>query len=143
MSGSWVLCVVLVAVATLGWSAEPAKAVEIDKITIAVADLAKMKGFYGRALGIEFTDIDMQGAKLAVAKLGALEILLCPKQLAGITATENTVQLRFVVADVKAAHAAAVAAGGASIAEPQDGGGRLTSAVRDPDGNSLELIERR
>ena len=112
----------------------------IDKVTIAVGDMTSMAGFYGAVLGVELTPQERFGRTLLRGAAGGVEFLLCPKDLAGVEADVNTVQLRLVVADVDAAHAAGLARGGAELSSPQDVGGRRSAALRDPDGNSLELV---
>ena len=118
--------------------------VAIDKITIAVVNMDAMKTFYARAFGAELKDIDMGGGvKLAGGRLGAYELLFCPREIAGVVAEQNTIQLRFVVPDVAASHKTALESGGTAISpDAQRQGDRATWDVRDPDGNSIELIQK-
>lgn len=112
----------------------------IDKITIAVADMEKMHHFYQQVFGIKFQPVSMAGYTLQTAVVDDFELMLCPKELAGVAATINTIQLRFVVADADGAYRQAIAAGGIPITEPQIIEGRNHASFRDPDGNSLEII---
>jgi predicted enzyme related to lactoylglutathione lyase len=130
-------------ISTAAVAEDAAKAPLLDKITIAVEDISKMKDFYGKTFQIVFTDAIGSGATLATAKIGALEVLLCPKKLAGITATQNTVQLEFSITDLDATYLAAMKNGGSSITKPQLVSGIRTAAVRDPDGNSIVFRENR
>ncbi len=107
--------------------------VSIDKIVIAVGKPEAMAKFYTEVFGARLKGIEMQGSTLYSGSLGNLELILCPKSIAGIKAEENTIQLRFVVQDVAKTMDAAVKAGGKRIDE---------GSIRDPDGNSMELIQK-
>lgn len=115
----------------------------IDKVTIAVRDMAGMVAFYGAVLGVSFEERELAGHALQAATAGGVEFLLCPAELAGVAADVNTVQLRLLVEDVAAAYGAGLMAGGESLAEPELREGRPSAALRDLDGNSLELTEPR
>ena len=69
---------------------------------------------------------------LYVGTCGELQLQLCPRELAGIDAEQNRHQLTIAVADVAATIELAKQHGGQAIDE---------SAVRDPDGNSIELAK--
>lgn len=114
---------------------------KIDKITIAVGDINSMKNFYGQVLGVAFQPVEMFGSALYVGKSGSIEWMLCPKEIAQVDAKVNTVQLRFIVEDVEKAYQAGLAAGGKDLNAPAIIEGRKHAALRDPDNNSLELVE--
>lgn len=116
--------------------------VRIDKVVIAVTDLDRMGTFYVEVFGAKLKDVDLGGAKLKAGTLGSLEFVLCPKEVAGVQADQNTIQLRFVVEDITRAVEAATKAGGQVIDAVRSADGAKTAAVRDPDGNSVELIEK-
>jgi predicted enzyme related to lactoylglutathione lyase len=122
--------------------AESVEGVSIDKVTIAVTHPEEMAAFYSKTFGAELKSSDMQGMKFFSGKLGNIELLLCPKEVAGIKANENTIQLRFVVKDVDAAVKSALKNGGSKIGEIQTTGNIKGGAVRDPDGNSIELVQK-
>jgi len=112
----------------------------IDKITLAVGHMDETKQFYASVLGLTFHPIAFAGRELFTASLGNMEMLLCPKDLAGIDADINTIQLRFVIDDVEHAYQRALEGGGTEISGVQEVDGRAHVSVRDPEGNSLELI---
>ncbi len=116
--------------------------VEIDKITMAVGDMAAVKQFYADVFNLSFTSLQLAGRELFSARLGAMELLLCPKDLIGIEANVNTVQLRFVVDDVQGAFERGVKHGVVVINDVSLHEGRSHASLRDPDGNSLELIAK-
>ena len=113
----------------------------VDKITIAAGRMSEMVKVYSRVLGIDLEPISLYSTTLYSGRFGKIECMLCPKEIAGVEAEINTVQLRFVVEDVKLAFATATGLGAVILSKPQDMDGRLMAAVRDPDGNSLELAE--
>ncbi len=114
----------------------------IDKITIAVAKMEQMRGFYTKAFNVNFNEIDCGDFSMWIGKLGDIQLLLCPKDIAGIKADENTIQLRFVVEDIKASFENGIASGGSILNEIQTENEILTACFRDPDGNSIELIQK-
>ena len=100
-----------------------------------------MVAFYSAVLDSAFEPVEMYGRTLHRGRTGdGLELLVCPADLAGVDATNNTIQLR-LLPDVDAAHRRALDHGGSSLNEPISDGRRRLAAVRDPDGNSLELGE--
>ena len=110
----------------------------IDRLTIAVASMERMLDFYTSLLGIQFTAVELHGHTLHRATYQGLEILLCPRELAGVDASVNTIQARFVVRDVTIAYGHGVSHG-TSLTAPAMIDGEMVAALRDPDGNSLEL----
>ncbi len=110
----------------------------IDKITIATKDTDKMIAFYTKTFGAEIK----KGDPISGGKIGTLQIVLCPREVAGVKAEQNTIQLRFVVADIEKTVKAAFEAGGTKIDPITDSGTAKHASVRDPDGNSIELIQK-
>jgi len=69
----------------------------IDKITIVIEKIKETIVFYKETFNLDLNEIDCGNFEMFVGKLDNIQILFCPKNIAGITATENTIQLRFVV----------------------------------------------
>jgi len=113
----------------------------IDKITIAVENVTGTTAFYSRTFNIGLQEINCGDFSMYVGMMADIQLLFCPKTIAGITATENTVQLRFVVEDIEETIANCSQSGGEVIAELQIDDKAKTVAFRDPDGNSIEVIE--
>lgn len=114
--------------------------IHIDKITLAVEHMDAVKQFYSHVFEVSFHPMMFAGRELFAATLGSMELLLCPKDLAGVDASINTVQLRFVLDNVEGAYERGMAHGGIALTEPQEREGRMHASLRDPDRNSLELI---
>lgn len=113
----------------------------IDKLTFAVGAMKPMVAFYSAVLGLKFVEREMFGRTLSSARFGDIDVLFCPKDLAGVEAETNTIQLRFVVDDAALAFAQGMKFGGIAITEPAEVEGSLQASLRDPDGNSLELTQ--
>jgi len=71
-----------------------------------------------------------------------MEILLCLKSFAGIEADQNNIQLRFAVADIESVFETGLQNGGIVIENIQQFESISFASFRDPDGNSIELIQR-
>jgi len=122
-------------------SAEPT----LTRIVLAARDTDACARFYTAMLGMEFKAAPMGDLRFYDGRLGTLAIRIFPASIAGIEAKDNRQQLGFRVTDVRATLARALAAGGTMdpgwevISTPNG----PTVALRDPDGNSVELFEGR
>ncbi len=112
--------------------------IQVDKITIATAELDAMRVFYQVLIGADFRPMDMGGIEFFIAHAG-VEIWLIPRSAAGVIARDNVVQLRLVVKSVYELLPRLEAAGGVILGEPQSFQGICLGAIRDPDGNVIEL----
>lgn len=115
--------------------------IKIDKITMAVGDMDAMRHFYASTFGIQFHPFTLAERELFTGQLGEMEFMLCPKDLAGVDANINTVQIRLVIDDVETAYHTGLNSGGSNLSGVQEIEGRLHASLRDPDGNSLEIIQ--
>ncbi len=123
------------------YEARSEEMVLIDKITLAVNKIDETRNFYGAVFGVDFMPLELAGYQLYSGKLGKMELMLCPSELAGVNTDINSIQLRFVVDDVRAALAKGLASGGTLISDVAEVDGRLHASLRDPEWNSLELIQ--
>ena len=115
------------------------------RIVLAARDTGACARFYTALLGVEFTAAPMGDLQFFDGRLGALAIRIFPASVAGIEAKDNRHQLGFRVPDLRGALARALAAGGTMDPgwEVQTLPNGLTVALRDPDGNSIELFQRK
>ncbi len=137
MRQTLVVTFLLFALAALTHSQEK-PVVSIDKITIATKDTDRMIDFYTKTFGAELKKRD----PISGGTIGNMQIVLCPRDVAGVKAEQNTIQLRFVVADIEKTFKAALEAGGTKIDAITKAGKQTIASVRDPDGNSIELIQK-
>lgn len=122
-------------------SSTPSTLSEIGQIAIIVGDVPKATAFYRDVFGLKF--LFPAGPTMAFFAAGSVRIMLTTPQGAGEVG-KNSI-LYFKVADIAAAHAAVVARGAQKEGDP-----RLIAkmpdhelwmaAVRDPEGNVIELM---
>ena len=116
----------------------------LSGMTIAVHDYDAMRDFYAAVCCIEWMEVELApGMSILRVELAGLMIQLCPASVAGVTAGDFRHQLRFVVGDLAAAIVAGEAEGGQLHGERVETETMRYAAMRDPDGNTLELIEER
>ena len=124
-----------------GSSPAPTGVSEIGQIAIIVGDVPQATAFYRDVLGLKF--LFPAGPTMAFLAAGSVRIMLTTPQGAGEVG-KNSI-LYFKVADLTATHATIVARGAKQASEP-----RLIAkmpdhelwmaAVRDPEGNVIELM---
>ncbi len=110
----------------------------LDKVTIATRNTPAMAAFYSAVFGAGLKP----SGPVWVGAIGSVQLMLCPAKIAGVNVATNNVQLRFVVADIEAAVHQALESGGRRLNDIEQSNAGLTAAVRDPDGNSVEIIQR-
>ncbi len=116
----------------------------IDRITVAVNDMAAMVAFYNAVFGCKLELVDPASEfPFHVGRLGDLELVFCPNSLTQIEATKNRQQLRLVVDDIQATILTGLKAGGTTLGDIQRTDDAVVGGLSDPDGNSIELIQYR
>jgi predicted enzyme related to lactoylglutathione lyase len=115
----------------------------IERITFAVNDVKKMVAFYNTVFDAGLKTFPaFDNFEFASGKLGGLDLLMCPNEIARVDAQQNRHQFRFAVEDLARVIAAVREAGGESLGDIQmEGDAKLWSA-RDPEGNTIEFIQR-
>ena len=109
-----------------------------------VHHMQAMVAFYHEAFGFEFREVDVGGGlRSQFGRLDSLTMKFVPIRDAANFEEFPIHQLGFQVYDVEAVVAAAVKHGGRIQDPPVRENGRVHAAVRDPDGNTLELYDVR
>lgn len=117
---------------------------ELSGFTIAVHHFDAMRAFYAAIFREEWEEVELApGIRILRMSLAGMTIQLCAASVAGVTAADFRHQLRFTVADLQAAIATGLAHGGQLHSEPVETADMRFAALRDPDGNTLELEENR
>lgn len=116
--------------------------ITIDKITIAAGRIMETVRFYANTFSIEIKETPAYGTMLYKGVVGNVELLFCPKEFAGISANENTIQLRFSVKNAEELYKNALKNGGTEITPVKQVLDVKIASFRDPDGNSIEVIEK-
>ncbi|PHN02840.1 VOC family protein [Flavilitoribacter nigricans] len=114
---------------------------QLINITLAVHRMEAMCTFYTQLLGLTFQQQELYGTILYRADWNGMELLFCPAELAGNTATQNRHQLEISVPDIKQAVALALAHGGQSMGPITTNDKGKSAGVKDPDQNSLVLTQ--
>jgi catechol 2,3-dioxygenase-like lactoylglutathione lyase family enzyme len=113
----------------------------LTTLAYRVHNMDAMVQFYRQAFGAAFRPIDTHGLSSQFGRVGSLTLKFVPLRESVDFVGFPVHQPGFVVSDVRAVVALAERFGGR-----QEGGfavedGRLHAAVRDPDGNTIELFE--
>ena len=111
----------------------------IESVAIRVHRIDAMVDFYRDAFGARFTVVDTFGIKSRFATVGGITIKLVPIRDAVDFEGFPSHQLGFRVSDVDAAIALAVKYGGRQEGMTRRTESGVHAAVRDPDGNTIEL----
>ena len=117
---------------------------DIGQIAIVVGDVAKATAFYRDVLGLKF--LFPAGPNMTFLAAGSVRIMLTTPQ--GASAVGKNSILYFKVADIAATHAAIVARGAEAASQPRmiakmPDHELWMAAVRDPEGNVVELMEEK
>jgi predicted enzyme related to lactoylglutathione lyase len=113
-------------------------AFELERMTLAATDVDAMLHFYNTVLDTGFEL--MMDKPLYMGLIGGVEAVLCPNTIAQVDAKQCRIQLRLRVDDIDEVVEKAKANGGSFMSETANENARM-AAVRDPDGNSIELIQ--
>ena len=111
----------------------------VSSIAIRVSDLDAMVSFYSEAFNIHFQEVNTFGLSSRFGEVGGVMIKLVPIRESEDFETYPIHQPGFVVEDVEAVIALAIKHGGrqeGGIIRNSEG---IQAAIRDPDGNTIEL----
>jgi catechol 2,3-dioxygenase-like lactoylglutathione lyase family enzyme len=101
-----------------------------------------MVSFYAEAFGARFREVDTNGVRSQFGDVGGLTLKFVPIRDAADFQNFPVHQLGFEVSDVDRVISLALKYGGKVQDPPVRESGRVHAAVRDPDGNTLELYSR-
>ena len=118
-------------------------AVAISRVTLAATNMPAMTRFYNAVFGAGLRETAIGGVAMQSGTLAGLELLLCPNEVAKVDAALNRHMLRIVVDALDPVIVRVRENGGSVDAPPTVSDGIRLLAVRDPDGNTIELAERR
>ena len=117
-------------------------AVAIARVTLAATNVPAMTRFYNDVFAAGLRPSPVGGVTMQLGTLAGLELLLCPNDIAKVDAALNRHMLRIVVEDVASVLERVRGSGGTVDGPLSVVEGRRLAAVRDPDGNTIELVER-
>ena len=111
----------------------------ISSVAMRVANLTAMLDFYSQAFGVKFREVDTYGIHSQFGEVNGITLKFVPIRDEADFKNFPVHQLGFVVPDVEAVIALALQHGGREEGKLIRNGTRTEGAVRDPDGNTIEL----
>ena len=111
----------------------------ITSVALRVANMDAMLAFYSQAFGVKFNEVDTYGIRSQFGEVNGIMLKFVPIRDEADFTNFPVHQLGFVVPDVEAVVALALQHGGREEGKLVRNGEMLEGAVRDPDGNTIEL----
>jgi predicted enzyme related to lactoylglutathione lyase len=116
--------------------------IELGSITLVAENMSAMLRFYNTVFDANFLPSELlAGHQTYLGTVAGIRTVLCPNALVEIDARRNRHQLHFVVSDIHAVVAEALANGGTILEEIRAVNGKEMGAVYDPDQNSMVFIQ--
>jgi catechol 2,3-dioxygenase-like lactoylglutathione lyase family enzyme len=111
----------------------------ISSIAFRVYNMEAMLNFYTEAFRVQFREVDTYGIRSQFGELDGITLKFVPIRDEADFKDFPVHQPGFVVSDVEAVVALALKYGGRQEGQTIRNGGKIQAAVRDPDGNTIEL----
>jgi catechol 2,3-dioxygenase-like lactoylglutathione lyase family enzyme len=112
---------------------------KISSLAIRVSNMDAMLAFYSEAFNVEFQEVDTYGLPSQFGEVDGITLKFVPIRDSDDFKSFPIHQPGFVVPDVEAVIACALEHGGRQEGQILRAEGRVQAAVRDPDGNTIEL----
>jgi catechol 2,3-dioxygenase-like lactoylglutathione lyase family enzyme len=111
----------------------------ISSVAMRIANMEAMLGFYSQAFGVKFREVNTFGILSQFGEVDGITLKFVPIRDEADFKNYPVHQLGFVVPDVEAVIALALQHGGREEGTLIRREARIEAAVRDPDGNTIEL----
>lgn len=111
----------------------------ISSVAMRIANIEAMLEFYSQAFGVKFREVNTFGILSQFGEVDGITLKFVPIRDEADFKSYPVHQLGFVVPDVQAVIALAIQHGGREEGHLIRKEGRIEAAVRDPDGNTIEL----
>ena len=112
---------------------------KLSSVALRVANMKAMLDFYSQAFGVKFQEVETYGIRSRFGELNGITLKFVPIRDEADFKNYPVHQMGFVVPDVEAVIALALQHGGREEGKLIRKEGRTEGAVRDPDGNTVEL----
>jgi catechol 2,3-dioxygenase-like lactoylglutathione lyase family enzyme len=112
---------------------------KISSIAFRVYNMDAMVAFYTETFQIEFREVDTYGIRSQFGDVDGITLKFVPIRESDDFKNFPVHQPGFVVPDVEAVIALAIKHGGRQEGQTVHAEGKTQAAVRDPDGNTIEL----
>ena len=117
----------------------PESLVQLMQMTLATNRTNEMVKFYDSLFSTQFQPTNAFGTTLYRGTLAGIPLVICPNEIAGVKAEQSRHQLSLRVADLSSLLQNVENAGG-SIETPIEDSSN-SAILRDPDGNTIEVIQ--
>lgn len=111
----------------------------ISSLAIRTCNVEAMLDFYSQAFQVQFGEVSTYGIRSQFGEINGITLKLVPIRDETDFKGFPVHQLGFVVPDVEAVIALALQHGGRQEGRLIRKDGKLQAAIRDPDGNTIEL----
>lgn len=117
-------------------------AASLTTVALRVKNMKQMVAFYTEAFGANFRGVDTYGLASQFGDVGGVSLKLVPIREKADFDEFPVHQLGFNVSDVDKAISLAIKHGGRQEGQISRQEERVHAAIRDPDGNTIELYEQ-
>ena len=114
----------------------------LSSIALRVCNMDAMLNFYSQAFHVQFQEVDTYGIPSQFGELDGILLKFVPIRASEDFKEYPIHQLGFAVADVEEVINLAVQHGGRQESGVIRNGDQIQAAIRDPDGNSIELYSK-
>jgi predicted enzyme related to lactoylglutathione lyase len=114
---------------------------KLSSLAIRVANMNSMLAFYAEAFQVQFQEVDTYGIRSQFAELNGITLKFVPIRDEADFKGYPIHQPGFMVTDVQSVIDIAQKHGGRQEGQTIRVDGKLQAAVRDPDGNTIELYQ--
>ena len=111
----------------------------MSSLAIRISNVEAMLQFYSEAFGVQFREVNTYGIPSQFGDMNGITLKFVPIRDDADFKSFPIHQLGFTVANVEGVVALAVQYGGQLEGQILRRDGKLQAAVRDPDGNTIEL----
>jgi len=112
---------------------------QLAKMTLATTRTEEMVRFYDTLFDTQLQAMEIQGATFYNGTLAGIPILICPNEIARVEAEQSRHQLAIQVGDLNSLLGQVESVGG-RIETPMTES-MMEAIVRDPDGNTIEVVQ--
>jgi catechol 2,3-dioxygenase-like lactoylglutathione lyase family enzyme len=112
---------------------------KLSSIAFRVYNLDAMLAFYSEAFQVEFQEVDTYGIRSQFGDVDGITLKFVPIRESDDFKKFPVHQPGFIVPDVEAVITIAIKHGGRQEGQTLRAEGRVQAAIRDPDGNTIEL----
>ena len=111
----------------------------LTSVAIRVSNMGGMLAFYSEAFQVQFHEVDTYGIRSQFGELNGITLKFVPIRDDADFKSFPIHQPGFVVPNVQAVINIALKHGGRQEGQTLQVGGKIQAAIRDPDGNTIEL----